>query len=210
MSNDWYRRKTWTKTDEEEFFIKLKRSRGQHNKAQYLRIQAGYLEDKYPVESLRLLDMLVNDFPEQSQLSQTFLQKAHCFISISKNDEAINFFRKVLEQEKIFPNALTQGYLDFPLFIVANELKELFNEAKEILLKNTKRLMFPVDRYRYHTALAIIEWEFRNIVEAKEHAILANEASKEKKSGFRYHPEVGLVEKKSKKIQKLLKEIENS
>ena len=36
---DWYRRKTWTKIDEEEFFAKLGRAR-KDGRAQYLKIQA--------------------------------------------------------------------------------------------------------------------------------------------------------------------------
>jgi len=36
---DWYRRKTWTKTDEEEYFAKLGRAR-KDGRAQYLRVQA--------------------------------------------------------------------------------------------------------------------------------------------------------------------------
>ena len=36
---DWFRRKAWTKTDEEEFFTKLNRAR-KDGRAQYLKIQA--------------------------------------------------------------------------------------------------------------------------------------------------------------------------
>jgi hypothetical protein len=40
MADDWYRRKTWTAEDREEFFTRLRRSRGAFHKAQYARIQA--------------------------------------------------------------------------------------------------------------------------------------------------------------------------
>ena len=36
---DWYRRKSWTKSDQEEFFAKLKKAK-KHKRAQYLKIQA--------------------------------------------------------------------------------------------------------------------------------------------------------------------------
>lgn len=36
---DWFRRKTWTPADEQEFFAKLIRAR-KHNHPQFLRIQA--------------------------------------------------------------------------------------------------------------------------------------------------------------------------
>jgi len=207
MSHDWYRRTSWNSSEEEAFFDRLKRSRSQYNKAQYLRIQAGYLESKYPEESLRLLNILIEELPEPSELAQAFLQKAHCLISLSRFDEAVTFFRKVLEQESDYPKALTQGYLDFPTFVVAHDLKDLFQVVRKVLLDNKSRLMFPIDRYRYHTSLALIEWENGNNDDAKSHALHALKATAEKKSGFRYHPTVGLVENQDKKIQSKLKEI---
>ncbi len=36
---DWYRKKSWTKSDEEHFYSKLNRAR-EYNRSQYLRIQA--------------------------------------------------------------------------------------------------------------------------------------------------------------------------
>jgi len=180
MSDDWYRRTTWNSTEEEAFFNRLKRSRSQYNKAQYLRIQAGYLEGKYPEEALKLLDILIEELPEPSELAQAFLQKAHCLIAFSRFDEAIKSFRKVLEQESNYPKALTQGYLDFPTFVVAHDLKEYFQEGKKILLANKSRLLFPNDRYRYHTALAIIEWENGNTDDAKSQALLASQSNSRK------------------------------
>ena len=207
MSEDWYRRKTWTKEDQIAFFDRLKRSRTQYNKAQYLRIQASYLEDDYPVEALKLLDIAISDFPEPSEISQTFLQKAHCLIAISKTTEGIEAFRDVLMYEKKYPKYQTEGYLDFPLFIIAHKKKELYEEAKEILLSHEDRLLLPVDYYKYHTVLAIVEWDGKNIVNAKAHVEESRKAAAEKHSGFRYHPNVGLVKEQDEEIQKVFKEI---
>jgi hypothetical protein len=44
MANDWYRKTTWSEADQADFFARFKRSRTPYNKAQYLRIQANYLE----------------------------------------------------------------------------------------------------------------------------------------------------------------------
>ncbi len=207
MGDDWYRRTVWDKSEEESFFARLKRARGQYNKAQYLRIQASYIEKKYPEESLKLLDILIKELPEPLELAQAFLQKAHCLISVSRFDEAVPWFRKVLKQESTYPKSLTQGYLDFPTYVVAHNLKDLFQEVRRILLANKSRLMFPLDYYLYHTALAIIEWENGNSDDAKKHALYALEAASENQSGFRYHPQVGLVENQDKRIQSKLKEI---
>jgi len=210
MSHDWYRRTTWTQEDQTAFFDRLNRSKGQYHKAQYLRIQASYLEDDYPDEALSLLSMVLNDFSEPSEMSQTFLQKAHCLISLSKTTEVIKVFRDVLAYEKMYPKYKTQGYLDFPIFIIAHKKTELYPEAKDILLSHEDRLMFPIDYYRYHTVLAVIEWQNENIDNAKSHVAQAKKVATQKHSGFRYHPSVGLIKEKDVEIQKLFRDIEEA
>ena len=210
MSDDWYRLREWNKKNEDAFFARLKRSRGQFHKAQYLRIQAGYIESKYPEAALKLLDLVIEEYPEPFELAQTYLQKAHCLVALSRPDEAIEYFRKVLKQEEEYRNGLTVGYLDYPVFVVTTERKELYNEVKEILLSHTKRLLFASDYYRYHAALAIIAWDRGSTSEAKEHANAAIEAASKEHSGFRYHPKAGLVKKQDGKIKKLLNKIQKA
>ncbi len=207
MSDDWYRRTSWSPTDEEEFFARLKRSRGQFHKAQYLRIQALYLQSEFPKEALKLLEMIIEEYPEPFELSSTYLQKAQCLVAMNQKQKAIPWFRKVLESEDENTGVQTDGYLDYSTFIVTEELTELYPEAKSILTKHVDRLMFPVDRYRWNMAMAIIEWSASNRPEASKFASLAIEASSEEKSGFRYHPNIGLVKKQDKRIQKLLNRI---
>jgi len=73
---EWYRRKTWTKIDEEEYFAKLGRAR-KNGRGQYLQIQAIELietKDKYLLSvAERLLNRILTDYPEnRSQKSQTY------------------------------------------------------------------------------------------------------------------------------------------
>lgn len=205
--DDWYRRTTWGSDDLEAFSKRLNRSHGQDRKAQYLRIQASYLQDEYPNEALKLLAKIREEYPEPFELSSTYLQIAECLIAIGRKEESISWFRKVLEQEEIFSSVQTEGYIEFPTFIVTDERKNLYAEAKDILLKHVERLMFPVDFYRCDMAMAIIEWDKGNLNEASDHARDAIAASQKEHSGFRYHPNVGLVKKQDKRIQKLLKKI---
>jgi hypothetical protein len=64
---DWYRRKTWTATDEEEYFAKLARAR-KDGPAQYLRVQAIELietKDKNLLSAAAtLLNKILTDFPD--------------------------------------------------------------------------------------------------------------------------------------------------
>src|SRR4029078_9829555 len=68
-AEDWYRNTKWDKTIEEAFEARLKRSRDNSNKAQYLRIQASYLLDNpdknLQLVWLRLIERLIKDFPAE-------------------------------------------------------------------------------------------------------------------------------------------------
>jgi len=206
--DDWYRRTTWGSDDQEAFFARLKRSRGQFHKAQYLRIQASYLQEEYPEDALELLRMIREEFPEPFELSSTYLQTAQCLVALGKKNESIEWFRKVLDQEESHKGVQTQGYLDYPTFIVTEERKDLYIEAKEILLKYVERLMFPVDEYRWNMSMALIEWEEQKKSKAADYAKAALLASQKEESGFRYHPKVGLVKKQDKRIKALLEKIQ--
>lgn len=56
---DWFRRKSWTNTDEEEFFAGLKRVRNDEH-AQYLKIQAIELVETRDNELLDVAEVLLN------------------------------------------------------------------------------------------------------------------------------------------------------
>ena len=204
MSDDWYRRKTWTEADQTEFNERLSRSRGQYNKAQYLRIQASYLEDKYPAASLELMNRIVTDFPEPCELAQTYLQMAHCYSVLSDTDNAVRCFRKALVQEVEYPKSRTQTYLDFPVFALVNNLTELYEEVTTVLVQHQSWILFPVDRYMWNMCLALIADYNGDIEAARNHASAALQAADEQQSGFRYHPKVGLVKKQDKMIMKKL------
>lgn len=55
---DWYRRKTWTKRDEEEYFNKLGRAR-KEGRAQYLRVQAMELVETKEKNLLSVAEILL-------------------------------------------------------------------------------------------------------------------------------------------------------
>ncbi len=210
MGCDWYRNEEWNDNIEKAFFDRLNRSRGQFHKAQYLRIQAVCLEKEEPEVALRLLDLIISEYPEPSELALVYFQKAECYVSLSMLDNAVYWYRKSLDQESVYKNVKTDCYLNYSVFAVTFELEELYQEVKKILLSNTERLKFPVDRYRYHMSLSIIEWEQGDCLKAKEHAGLALDAISNEYSGFRYHSKVGLVGNPDNRIVNKLLEILHS
>ena len=128
---DWYRKTTWSKSDKEEFFERLKRSRTSFHKAQYLRIQASHLQSVGTIEmanhSLELLDLMFKEFPEKSELSSAFLQKAECLIILGNIQQAIDEMRNTLQSEREFPNVKTYAWLEFGWTTIIYQLSDLYN-----------------------------------------------------------------------------------
>jgi tetratricopeptide (TPR) repeat protein len=195
--DDWFRHTTWSAADRQSFFARLKRSRSSRNKAQYLRIQAAHLaEAGYITAAIELLDQILLDHPEGSELAQTHLQKAECLVELNNLEEALNEFRSSLRAERSLANVRTSCWIEFPWFIVRQEQKALFDEALAILREfgNEESLVFPVTRYRYSAAQALIAEARGDKDNAREFARAALEYEKVGFSGFKYHPTLGLVE----------------
>jgi hypothetical protein len=53
--------------------------------------------------------------------------------------------------------------------------------------------MFAADHFRWHAAKSLIARALGNLDEARKHARIALAAASKQNSGFRYHPDVGLV-----------------
>src|SRR5262245_57279217 len=96
-SKDWFRQTTWSREDEQAFFSRLARSRGSLHKAQYLRIQAYSLaetgNEALVSAALSLLNRLLTEFPEPSQLVAAHFQAARCHERLGDLGAAVNQFR---------------------------------------------------------------------------------------------------------------------
>ena len=195
--HDWYRLTTWSEKDQKAFFARLDRSRENRHKAQYLRIQAVYLEEVGNEDmikaSLSLLDLLFDKYPEPAEFAQAHLQKAHCLFKLGKIDECIDHLHKSLQAEREYPHSKTMAWLDFGWIIVEKKKSNLFDEAIAVLEEFKKPLLFPMEIYKLNAILALIAEECGEFVRAREYARTAIEASSRKDSGLRYHRDAGLV-----------------
>ena len=208
MSKDnWYRNTDWNDDIETQFLQRLKRSRGEYNKAQYARIQASYLSKEFPKISLKLIDMIITEWPSESHLADTYFLKAKCYIQLSYSEkEIIENFKKSLEQQKIYPNSQNDAYLEYPIFVISNNLKEFYIDAKSVLNENEDKTMFSVDRYKHYLCLAIITDSNGESELARDYADLALKECEKTESGLRYHPTVGLVKEIDQELnEKLIK-----
>lgn len=209
--DDWYRRTTWTADDRKAFHERLGRSRGAFHKAQYARIQASYLESAgLHDEALELLELILDEFPEKSELAMTFLQVAHCRAAKGEIPQAIEAYRASLQAERDLPSSLTQVWIEFPWFVVTSQMTRLYAEAREFLAwgrEHAGSLEFPVDRYRRCAVEAFMADEADDPASAQASARAALEAARAKDSGLRYHPTVGLVKKQEAAVRRRLKRL---
>lgn len=189
MGADWFRNTTWSEAVERTFNEKLQRARRKEN---YLRIQACTLARSHPDVALRLLDRyfsLKDDFDH----AQAYVDRATVLLTLGRIDEAVESYSAALAREVVFPNLLTQAYLDLPYLIATRGIRGQYSYAKHLLEHHKARLMFPVDHFRWHAACALIAAETHDSVAAKAHAQRALDAAALDHSGFRYHPTIGLV-----------------
>ena len=194
MADEWYRRTTWTESDREAFEAKLKRSR---QKSQFLRIQASHLAEAHLWDAaIELLTRSVAEFPQDDQMAQVQLQLAEAYVQIGKREMALRAFDLSVAAQRAKPNFRTQVWLLYPWYVVEQQFSALYDMAGKLLdeFANETNLSLPIERYRYNACRALLAEHGGKPDAAKRYAASAIAAASETHSGFRYHPEVGLVD----------------
>jgi len=208
---DWFRKKTWTPVDQEDFFARLKRSRGQFNKAQYLRIQAYELQTVGTEEllkaSLQLLKLLLAEYDDGSQAIQIYNQEGDCLKGLGRIDEALASYQKAMEIERRDGKWATGAYLSFARLVATMPIPQFYDEALTALNEFGKREFLPVQQYWSSASRALIYKAKDNLDLAKSWAQVALEAASKDHSGLRYHSKLGLVKNPDKKIYEQLKQL---
>lgn len=97
------------------------------------------------------------------------------------------------------------------MLVVTRGLKAYYQEALRVLGEVEPRdLVFPLSRFRFHAASALILADNGDTKAAKENAIKALNAAGAHHSGFRYHAKLGLVGDRYKSLRKDLAAIAGS
>jgi len=188
-ADEWFRNHDWTPATEAKFFEKLRRAR---HKSQYLRIQAGYLTQSHPQAALALLERYFA-LGEGIDLAQAYVEQAKAYISLEQMEDAIGALEKALHRERQFPNCKTHAWSEFALLVATKNLVAYFPTALRVLSQHRLQLLFPVEKFMWHAANALITAAQGDLSIAKEHAVKALDAANAKDSGLRYHRELALV-----------------
>jgi tetratricopeptide (TPR) repeat protein len=206
---DWYRHKTWTKADEEFFFVKLSRAR-KNGRAQYLKIQAIELVETKNKELLEvaegLLNKMLTEYPENKIDKSIALHTlGDIYKAREEYEKAIDYYNQSIEFEKSYPNVQTNSYLDFSELIVKTNKTELFDYVESVLEAELPNQLFPLSKYKMYSILSVINNRNGNNQKASEYADLADENANAETSGLRYYKDLGLVKNRVSWIDKLVK-----
>lgn len=209
---DWYRRKTWTKTDEEEYFAKLGRAK-KDGRAQYLRVQAIELIETKDKNLLSVAETLLNkiltDYPDNRiEKSQTFDSLGEIYKLREDYETALDYFQKSLDFEKEFPNVITTAYLNFSETVVRAEKTELYDKVENLLTEkiNEDTLNFPVQSYIMYSILTVISEYKGDLRQSKIYADLAKKNATTQTNSL-WKPQkkkIGTVKDRIKWLDKLI------
>jgi tetratricopeptide (TPR) repeat protein len=209
--DDWYRRTAWSARDREEFNARLKRSRGDSNKAQYLRIQAFHLAQVgLHTAAIELVDRLLAEFPVEFELASAHEQKAESLAKLCRTAEAIEEYRASLQSERKHPGIRTSAWLGFAWLVADERLTDLYDEVLGVLdefYRQHSPLTFPVDAYRFWAVKSVIADHKGDRAGAEEFAKRALAEAARDHSGYGYHPTLGLIHSQPKKMEATLREL---
>ena len=205
-SQDWFRNKRWSRRLEHEFFDKLARARSQRD--QYLAIQALTLAKHEPVAALRLVDHYFETRKKDFHDIQALSARVDAYSSLGEMPKVIENYQAILAREAKRPSHKTTAYVDFPYLVATENLEDQFDFALTVLESRKRDVMFPLDRFKWHAAYALISANKGDLGGAQKHAESALSAAEADKSGFRYHQNLGLVGKEHKETLRALRKLQ--
>lgn len=208
MSKDWYRKQSWTESDQEDFNARLKRAR-KDNQAQYLKIQAIEFLETGKTELLNVAEqLLIKYFDEHPDDTFNRSSSLHIMGKIYEQrkdfEAAINYFKQAVDFELEHPNIKTQADLDFSDLVVKLEKPEHFELVEQLMNKSLENSLFPIEKYRGYSILAIISKTKGDQTNFEQFKKLAEKYATQETSGLRYHQGLGTVKKRDSWLDKLL------
>lgn len=204
MSNqEWFRKKTWTDIDREDFFAHLQRCR-KSNRDQYLKIQGHYLYETNRMKEIKaaldLTNLALSDNPKRIYLAELLELKANCLNKFEKIKEAEENLLLALQTLREFPYVKPNVPFSFGVFVIERKICRLYKEVLLILdefIDINHGIVFPTTEYYFFGIKAIIINREGNFKESLPFARKAIAASQKQYSGLSRHPEVGLVNKRT-------------
>jgi tetratricopeptide (TPR) repeat protein len=130
------------------------------DKARDLRKRAAALQKHGTISmieaALALLERLVCECPEPSQLAAAHYQRAACLRMLGRVDEAVGAYRLAFDAERTSQQVHCLAYLEFAELVLADGLSHLFREALATLEEFRPQDQFPIERCRVEIAQTLL------------------------------------------------------
>ena len=196
----WYRRRTWTSADQEDFFKRLAYRRYEKERSEKCRVQAVELCQVGTPETLQgaleLSDLWLSLWAGELLTSWVQSKKGECLYKLGRIDEAAASFRAALATQRENPLVVSGADLYFGWMVVTHRRDDLYPEVMSIL-EEFERLdsgaTLPNEGYRYAAICAIVADESHQPDLAERWARKALELSAQTYSGFWGHPTLGVL-----------------
>jgi hypothetical protein len=206
--SDWFRNTTWSEAIEAEFLRRLSRARSQRD--QYIVIQAITLARERPEVTLRLVDLYFSTRSTTWDDGRALEAKAKALAMMEDFPSAAETYRSVLAREKIKPGYRGSAYVDYPFMVATKQLESEYECALAILEDRKANVAFPIGRFLWNAAYALILSAVGRPGEAREYASAAVDAAQEQSSEFCKHRGLGLVGPEHRQLIQRLAEIRES
>ena len=201
--HDWFRHTDWNAEIEADFDTHIKRAR---DKVQPLKIQAAVLAETRPEVAMRLLDRYFAS-GDTLFLADAYSTQAKARLAIGDVSGAAESYEAALRREAEFSNLKTNSFVEYPLLVAEHGLAERYGDALRVLAARKSDLAFPVQRFMWHAAHALILSAKGSSTEASTEARVALSAAEQSSSGFRFHGSLGLVGKLHYDLRERLREM---
>ena len=194
--DDWFRRTSWTDSDRQEFEHRLARARS-GSRPQYLRVQAVTLVQTGKLDLIlaaqSLIERFLREYPDDWETALVYELRGQAQEAFDDIVAALDSYRRSMAAQRQRPNVQSHAWLRFGWLVVRRRLTGLYSETALVLDEFATLMPFPWERYRYHSIRAVVAAQEGHVSKAKEEAGLALAAAAATHSGFRYHPNLGLV-----------------
>lgn len=200
----------WSEEIESEFRTRLKRSRDDWNRAQYLAIQGATLVGTaHTKRGIELCQEMLATYPSERVLI------AGCWHSIGMGCKHLGdiagwerSLRSAIAQEVLFPNVRTNSALELAYELALRGSPWDVNELEGLLLHqgDSGESMFPSVRFEANVVRVAIAMAKGDRESAKAVAMIALEAAGREKSYVSRHPKLGIVKDVDVRASRLLED----
>ena len=211
MDKNWFNNTIWSEEIEKHFFLKLNRVRYNGSQAQFLILQAGSLAYTKDVELMKAAEMLINkqlqEYPFIMYKSRAYCLLGDIYKFRGNKQQALDYYKEAIDFEAIFPNSITNSFMDYAELAVKTNRTDLFDDIEKIFTEERyiSAVLFPLTKYLKYSILSIISKHKNDTEKAKYYADLANENAEMQRSDLNNHKTLGLVRERDTILDELVR-----